>query len=89
VILAAVETGGWVSLLAVFVVINAAVAAFYYLRVVVYMYMREPVSAQEASRHGRLLWGGLVVATAMTILLGFFPGLIMGIIGQAATAISG
>jgi hypothetical protein len=28
------------------------------------------------------------VATALTILFGFFPGLILGIIGQAAQAIS-
>jgi NADH-quinone oxidoreductase subunit N len=89
VILAAVEAGGWVSFLAVLAVINAAVAAFYYLRVVVYMYMREPTTDAVPPRHGRLLWGGLAVATAMTILLGFFPGLIMGIIGQAATAIGG
>ena len=89
VILAAVQAGGWVSFLAVLAVLNAAAAAFYYLRVVVYMYMREPVSAQEPPRHGRLLWGGLAVATALTILLGLFPGLILGIIGEAATAISG
>ena len=43
VILAAVEAGGWLTVLAVIVVLNAAVAAFYYLRVVVYMYMRDPV----------------------------------------------
>jgi NADH-quinone oxidoreductase subunit N len=87
VILSAVEAGGWVAFLGVLVVINAAVAAFYYLRVVVYMYMREPTSEAEPPRHGRLLWGGLAVATALTIVLGFFPFLITGIIGQAATAI--
>jgi NADH-quinone oxidoreductase subunit N len=87
VILAAVEAGGWVSLLAVAAVINAAIAAFYYLRVVVYMYMREPTSEAEPPRHGVLLWSGLAVATAVTILLGFFPGLITGMITQAATAI--
>jgi NADH-quinone oxidoreductase subunit N len=86
-ILAGVQAGGWVAFLAVLVVINAAVAAFYYLRVVVYMYMREPVSEVEPPRHGRLLWGGLAVATALTIVLGFFPFLITGMIGQAATAL--
>ncbi|HEX5014019.1 MAG TPA: NADH-quinone oxidoreductase subunit N [Candidatus Limnocylindrales bacterium] len=88
-ILAGVQAGGWVAFLAVLVVINAAVAAFYYLRVVVYMYMREPVSEVEPPRHGRLLWGGLAVATALTIVLGFFPFLITGMIGQAATALGG
>src|SRR3954454_15579995 len=44
IILAAVQAGGWVSFLAVLVVLNAAAAAFYYPRVVVYMYMRDPTS---------------------------------------------
>ena len=42
-ILAAVEAGGWLTVLAVLAVLNAAVAAFYYLRVVVYMFMRDPI----------------------------------------------
>ena len=40
-ILAAVEAGGPLTILAVITVLNAAVAAFYYLRVVVYMFMRD------------------------------------------------
>jgi NADH-quinone oxidoreductase subunit N len=89
VILAAVQAGGWVSFLAVIMMLNAAGAAFYYLRVVVYMFMRDPTTEVAPPRHGALLWSGLAVATALTIILGFFPGLILGIIGQAATAISG
>jgi NADH-quinone oxidoreductase subunit N len=89
VILAAVQAGGWVAFLAVLVVLNAAAAAFYYLRVVVYMYMREPTTDVAPPRHGRLLWGGLAVATVLTIILGLFPFLITGIIGQAGTALSG
>jgi NADH-quinone oxidoreductase subunit N len=41
VIQAALQVGGWLNVLAVITVLNAAVAAFYYLRVVVYMWMRE------------------------------------------------
>ena len=89
IILAAVQAGGWVAFLAVLVVLNAAAAAFYYLRVVVYMYMRDPTSESPPLRHGRLLWGGLAAATALTILFGVFPGLILGIIGDAAQALSG
>jgi len=89
IILAAVQAGGWVSLLAVIMMLNAAAAAFYYLRVVVYMYMRDPTSEAPPLRHGRLLWGGLAAATALTILFGVFPGLILGIIGDAAQALSG
>jgi NADH-quinone oxidoreductase subunit N len=88
VILAAVQAGGWVSFLAVITMLNAAAAAFYYLRVVVYMYMRDPASDAPPLRHGRLLWGGLAATTTLTVLFGIFPGLILGIIGQAARAIS-
>ena len=91
VILAAVQAGqdGWTSVgwLAVIAVLNAAAAAFYYLRVVVYMYMREPQSEQPALTHGRLLWGGLIVATVLTILLGVIPGPFLDLVGRAAKAI--
>ena len=89
IIVAAVQAGGWVGFLAVLMVLNAAAAAFYYLRVVVYMYMRDPVSDAPALRHGRLLWGGLATATVLTIAFGLFPGLILGFIGDAAKAITG
>jgi NADH-quinone oxidoreductase subunit N len=88
VILAAVQAGGWVAFLAVVMVLNAAAAAFYYLRVVVYMFMRDPATDAPAPAHGRLLWSGLAAATALTILFGLFPGLILGIIGDAARAIA-
>jgi hypothetical protein len=52
------------------------------------MFMRDPVGDPAPVRHGQLLWGGLAVATALTVLLGLFPGLIFGIIGQAAKAIA-
>ncbi|HUP54936.1 MAG TPA: NADH-quinone oxidoreductase subunit N [Methylomirabilota bacterium] len=86
---AAVEAGGWVGVLAVLMVLNAAAAAFYYLRVVVYMFMRDPVADASAPRHGRLLWSGLAAATVLTIAFGVFPGLLLGIIEKAAAAIAG
>jgi NADH-quinone oxidoreductase subunit N len=89
IIVAAVQAGGWVGFLAVLMVLNAAAAAFYYLRVVVYMYMRDPSSDAPALRHGRLLWGGLAAATVLTIAFGLFPGLLLDMIGKAAGAIAG
>jgi NADH-quinone oxidoreductase subunit N len=89
IILSAVQAGGWVGFLAVLVVLNAAVAAFYYLRVVVYMFMRDPVNDAPGLRHGRLLWSGLAVATTLTIVLGLVPQLILGLIDQATAAIAG
>ncbi|MBA2701022.1 MAG: NADH-quinone oxidoreductase subunit N [Chloroflexi bacterium] len=88
VILAAVEAGGPLTVLAVLAVLNAAIAAFYYLRVVVYMFMRDPASDAPAQRHGALLWGGLAAATALTILFGLFPGSLLGIVAEAARAIA-
>jgi NADH-quinone oxidoreductase subunit N len=87
IIIAAVQAGGPLTILAVIVVLNAAAAAFYYLRVVVYMFMREPATETPALRHGALLWGGLAAASALTILLGFFPSALLEAAGQAARAI--
>jgi NADH-quinone oxidoreductase subunit N len=90
VILAAVQASqdgvSALGVLAVVAVLNAAAAAFYYLRVVVYMFMRESASDQPAQVHGRLLWGGLIAATILTVFLGFIPGL-FEIVGAAARAI--
>jgi NADH-quinone oxidoreductase subunit N len=87
VILAAVQAGGPLTVLAVIAVLNAAAAAFYYLRVVVYMFMRDPATEQPALTHSRLLWGGLGIATALTIVLGLIPGPLLAIVREAAGAI--
>ena len=71
VLLAAVDAGlGW---LAVAIALNAALAAFYYLRVVVYMYMRDPEDdPAPIDRHpfGSL---ALAISVAGVVLLGLFP----------------
>jgi NADH-quinone oxidoreductase subunit N len=91
VILAAVQAAqagqSALGILAIVAVLNAAAAAFYYLRVVVYMFMREPQGDQPALAHGRLLWAGLAAATILTVLLGLVPGPLLDIVGQAARAI--
>ena len=75
VIVAAVQAGGWLSVLAVLAMLNAAAAAFYYLRVVVYMYMREPAEGVEAAKPGALFRVGLAVTAAATVIFGLFPGI--------------
>ncbi len=87
VILAAVQAGGWLTVLAVIAVLNAAAAAFYYLRVIVYMYMREPVGESTPIGHGALLRLGLAITALMTVVLGLFPGLILTSVSSAAQAI--
>jgi NADH-quinone oxidoreductase subunit N len=87
VILAAVQAGGWVSVLAVVAVLNAAVAAFYYLRVVVWMYMREaPADAQPLTQSWPMR-AGLLVAAVGTLIVGILPGVIIPGAQAAAQAI--
>jgi NADH-quinone oxidoreductase subunit N len=83
VILAAVQAGGWLTVLAILAMLNAAAAAFYYLRVVVYMYMREPVGETTPSTPGRLFKTGLAVTSMATLAFGFFPGLVTAAINAA------
>jgi NADH-quinone oxidoreductase subunit N len=87
VILGAVQAGGTMTILAVIAMINAAVAAFYYLRVVVYMYMREPTTEGDAPRHGSMVWIGLWTASALTIVIGLFPGPLLDAVNHAARAL--
>jgi NADH-quinone oxidoreductase subunit N len=88
VILAAVQGGGWLTLLAVIAVLNAAVAAFYYLRVVVYMYMRDPQAEPAPASHGGLMRVGLAVTAVMTVFLGILPGPFLDSVAAAAAAVT-
>jgi len=82
VLLAAVDAG--LAWLAVAIALNAALAAFYYLRVVVSMYMRDP-EAEPASvdRHpfGSL---ALAISVAGVIGLGLFPEPVLSLLRSAA-----
>jgi NADH-quinone oxidoreductase subunit N len=73
VVLSALEVGGPMTLLAVLMMLNAAMAAFYYLRVVVYMYMRAPADDAPAVSVGTITRVGLVVAAAAVIVIGLVP----------------
>jgi NADH-quinone oxidoreductase subunit N len=73
VIQAALQVGGWLNVLAVLTVINAAVAAFYYLRVAVYMYMRDPATDAAEVSIGGATKAGLVIAAVVTLFI-WLPG---------------
>jgi NADH-quinone oxidoreductase subunit N len=88
IILAAVQAGGPAGILAVIAVLNAAAAAFYYLRVVVYMFMRDPRGEPAPIVIGRLMRTGLLVTAALTIGLGLLPGLLLTLVGNAARALT-
>jgi NADH-quinone oxidoreductase subunit N len=88
VIVAAVQAGGWAAALAVLAMLNAAAAAFYYLRVVVYMYMREPAESGRAASPGLLFRTGLAVTGIVTLVFGLFP-FVLTAVGDAALVLLG
>lgn len=73
--------------LAVIALLNSAVAMFYYLRVVVTMYMREP---QHESYDGQDMQIGATMAAAAVALLyfGLFPGPLVELARQGAAALA-
>jgi NADH-quinone oxidoreductase subunit N len=78
---------GGMAWLAVVAVIFAAISAFYYLRIVMVMYMREPEG--EAASHSRLetspaLSFVLACALAGVVLLGLFPSGLWSLATHAA-----
>jgi len=86
VILAAVEVGGWVTWLAVLMMLNTAAAAFYYLRVVVYMYMRDAPEGSRSIEVGAFTRAGLIIAAALTIVIGLVPPVTTAVIDMAREA---
>lgn len=64
--------------------LNSAVAAYYYLRVLVVMYMHEP----ETTEHPEEIPGGVKltmwVTAAATLVLGIFPGSVLDLANQFA-----
>jgi NADH-quinone oxidoreductase subunit N len=87
VIEAALQSGGLVPWLAVIAVVNAAMAAFYYLRVVVVMYMQEPAADAQPVTDSASMRLGLLIAALATVLIGLIPGLLIPAAQAAAAAI--
>jgi len=82
VLVATVDAGlGW---LAVVIALNAALAAFYYLRVIVTMYMRDPESEPAPIDHAPAGNLGLVLSVVGVLLLGIFPDRILELLRISA-----
>jgi NADH-quinone oxidoreductase subunit N len=64
--------------LAVAIVLNAALAAFYYLRVIVYMYMRDPEPDPAPIDDSALGVLGLVLSVGGVLALGILPSAVIG-----------
>jgi NADH-quinone oxidoreductase subunit N len=62
----------WFVALAVVGVLNAAVAAVYYLRIVVAMYLREPLGSYKQSER-QPAWAAVVVCALAIVAIGLWP----------------
>jgi NADH-quinone oxidoreductase subunit N len=68
-------------------VINSAVAAYYYLRVIVMMYMREPRGEVPVSRIPAATGVAITVCVLLTLYLGVLPGRILNFTARSADGI--
>jgi NADH-quinone oxidoreductase subunit N len=77
---------GWIWLV-VIAVINSAVAAYYYLRIIVYMYMRDAEGAPAVLTPS--FSGGLALAVALwgVVQLGVLPAPLFGLAQDAVVAL--
>jgi NADH-quinone oxidoreductase subunit N len=73
--------------LAVLVALNSVIGSFYYLRVIVVMYMREPHQNWAPVRMSWAITVVLLVAAAGTLYLGLFPARVLGFAAQAAQSL--
>jgi NADH-quinone oxidoreductase subunit N len=74
--------------LAVILLLNSVLGAYYYLRVLVFMYMREPSPGAPMARPMRsgYVAAALLVAAVMVVVLGLWPTTSLGLAVQAALA---
>jgi NADH-quinone oxidoreductase subunit N len=85
VLLAAVDAG--LQWLAVVIVLNAALAAYYYLRVIVTMYMRDPEAEPAPIDSSALGSVALALSVVGVMALGLFPEPILDLLRTSAASI--
>jgi len=72
----------WLTVLGL---LNSAVAAYYYLRILVVMYMNEPMeSADELLPAGAAMKVAVYASAIGTVLLGVFPSFVLDFASKAA-----
>jgi NADH-quinone oxidoreductase subunit N len=72
----------WLTILGL---LNSAVAAYYYLRILVVMYMKEPSeAASKAEPLSPGLSAALLLPAAATLILGIFPGWVLDFAGRSS-----
>jgi len=88
---AAVQSGGWMIGLAVLGVLASVVGAYYYLKVIVYMYMRDPAEDAPIAvpmRSGYVA-AALILAGYFVIRMGVAPGRYLDMALSAASGLIG
>ena len=81
----------WVEgfhVLVVIGVINSAISWYYYLRVIVAMFFREPAAVFQAPVLARSLIAGLLLAILGTLYLGILPGRVLDALERASDHIT-
>jgi NADH-quinone oxidoreductase subunit N len=78
----------WLTLIAF---LNSVVGVYYYLRVLVYMYMREPAAGAPIATPMRSTYvnAALLLSAALVLVLGLYPSRSLGIALAAAAGIGG
>ena len=71
---------GGLTWLAVIMVINSAISAYYYLRIVVTMYFQQRPKQVHAPQSSLAMQVGVVFAGAMVLAIGVFPGFFLGLL---------
>jgi NADH-quinone oxidoreductase subunit N len=69
------------------IVLNAALAAFYYLRVAVYMYMRDPEADPAPIDRSRIGSFALALSVAGVLVLGIFPDAVIQLLRTSAESL--
>ena len=78
---AAIQAGYWPLVL--IAVISSVIAAFFYIRVIVLMYMQEPGESVEVERTS-VAQVAVAVPAALTLLFGVLPGILFGVLKSAS-----
>ena len=81
---AAVQSGHWSLVL--IAVLASVIAAFFYLRVIVLMYMQEPAESLAIERNpvARI---AVIAPVVLTLLFGVLPGLLFAFLRQASLSV--
>jgi NADH-quinone oxidoreductase subunit N len=75
--------------LAIILVLNSAVGAYYYLRIIVMMYMREPRADVPVTRVPAATGLAIVICVVATLVLGVLPGSVLNYAAHSARQLMG